>query len=309
MTKKVVISTAAVPQEFERRLVMASRLLAASEFEVTLQPWDGSRHELLVADIDDAYGRAAVNVAARRGDTILRLSHDRAGAVVAHDVQIAELTHVLRKSLGEMPATKNGHAHPRGVHQPGGLLDVWQAPWRGGEDFAAVSGAFTLVVRRKQSRVVARSHADLAAARTRFTRETWTITTDALHMDAGAGDLWQSVDAFLIESCVANENDLPPLEGAFRLDAWPDTGTLHDGEDLLRIAAALTKRTHTVAELALRCRVGNARANAFCWAASAGGLLAAQSANAKEPRKREAAAPGALSIVARLARRFGLNFG
>ena len=30
MTKKIVISTAAVPQEFERRLAMAARLLAAS---------------------------------------------------------------------------------------------------------------------------------------------------------------------------------------------------------------------------------------------------------------------------------------
>jgi hypothetical protein len=311
MTKRVVIAIAAVPQEFERRLAMASKLLAASAFDVVLQPWDGSRHALLVADADDAYGRSALDVATRRQDPVLRLSRNAATASVAHDVQIAELTHLLRKLLDApleaKPERVNGHQASPAL---GGLLAAWQEPWRSGTDFALVSGAFTLVVRHKESRVVARSHSDFAAVRARFAREAWSVAYDARHLDAGHADLWQSVDAFLIEGCVASEADLPPLEGSFRLASWPDTGTLHDGEDVMRLAAAMSRASLSVSELALRCRVSKARANAFCWAMRTSGLAAAQaSASVAAPLRQAADTGGPISIVARLARRFGLNFG
>ena len=74
------IRTAALDDLTEQRLQLAASLLGAWRMRARITPWDGTSCHLLVADVDDAYGRRAMALAARRGAFAKHGVHDR------HDV-------------------------------------------------------------------------------------------------------------------------------------------------------------------------------------------------------------------------------
>ena len=77
----------------------------------------------------------------------------------------------------------------------------------------------------------------------------------------------------------------------------------------LRLSAILVRGSASVDELASRCQIERSKVNAFFWAMRAGGLLSAEGAVPATVRREEPPPAPALSIVSRLARRFGLLFG
>jgi hypothetical protein len=312
IAKHRVVSVAGVPEDLERRIGMAAKLLAGSGMEVVLAPWDGSRRALLVAGLDDAWGQAAASVARRRGDCVLGVAAnapaESAGfPVVSPSIQVADLTRALRGLLERRAATPAGAQIAAAGPAPqsvGGMLAAWVPAWRTNDDFAISADAVTLVVRRMGGRVFAAQADDFAAARAAFVRSAWTTR------GASAGDLalGQScgIDEFLVTACLAHAQRLPVVRGDCRLEAWPDLGAMHDVEDAMRMASVLSKRPLSVTELASRCGVSPERANAFVWAVRAAGLLA------REPDVVVTSSPisvAARAVVTRLARRFGLRFG
>ena len=67
---------AGLGEDAEQRIRLAASAMAAHHFKVLVSPWDGPRCSVLVADAGDAYGRAAMSTALRRGTPVLALAAD-----------------------------------------------------------------------------------------------------------------------------------------------------------------------------------------------------------------------------------------
>lgn len=311
MSKQLTVSVAAISAEFERRMQMASRLLAAYKLEVSIQPWDGIRRDLLLANVDDAYGRNACAIADRRGDLVLKVSMDPTQQANANQINVnipvAELTRILKAMLQTSPSS----THTADILMPSldglGLPGVWRQEWSADRDFSVSHGNIVLVILRQKSLVVCRSPEDSSAAKEAFLSTPWVAERAPQLMPSHGDGLEKPVDVFLLESCVANEDRLPLLEGRLALASWPDLGALANCEDMLRLAAALSARSRSTQDLAERCSVSGARANAFCWAMYLGGLLTSEQQPFKRPANRASA--DTRSIVSRLAKRFGMFVG
>ena len=313
MTIKVTLSMAGIDESLELRVTMAAQLLGASRITAQIAPWDGMRRDILVADVSDAYGRAAYGVARRRGDAVLALS--RSGSpledgtpTLATSAQVVELQQRLRELALLVRPGAAAAAPPEATVD--GLLGLCVGTGANGTDFVARSGSHSVVVRRAASRIVARSHSDLAAAKATFLGFPWTARAVIREDLAPVDDLVShSLDAFLIGACEAHERKLPSLgPSRHRLAHWPDLGTLADNTDAMRLSGYLMRNAASVDELVARCQVDRIRANAFCWAMRAGGLLTSEG-SPLIPARQETSDDAPRSIIARLARRFGLMFG
>jgi len=315
MNKPVTVCAVGLNAEMERRISMATRLLGASGIDATSVPWDGTRRDVLVANLDDAYASAAVAVALRRGDTVVAVSHapiaDSRVLSINGLLQTAELTKMLRELLlsgNKAVALPHGVTRGAAAHPRMQLLSACIE--QSGAAFLATTESITLVIGRETSRVMARRAADFDVAAARLLAAVW-IVTPLVGAYFGAGDavLTQSLDAFLIRACESNEQALPALaEQRHRLSGWPDLGALPENTAAMRLASALVKRDRSPEELSRQCNVTLARANAFCWAMRAAGMLVSGDAAKPASPTRRLSASMQL-IVERLGRRFGLRSG
>ncbi|QBB71534.1 hypothetical protein ELE36_14860 [Pseudolysobacter antarcticus] len=313
MAQQITVSLVGLESNIERRVGMAIDLLAASGIKARILPWDGTRRDIVIADIDDAYGRSAVSLTQRRKDPLLAISASSTSSadaipVVLATAQIAELSRRIKEIIQPTAApAENGS----GESSVGGLLKLCVDHDNRKGDLLAKSGPFSILIRFEASRVMANSHSDLAAARSRLLSGTWTaqaITSDKA-MPAHSA-ITRSLDAFLIDACEAVEQDLPMLgDTRYRIPTWPDMGILTDDTSALRLSSALTRSSLSVADLARRCNVDVIRANAFCWAMRTSGLLMSDAIAAPEQESVRLAEKISGSLFSRLARRFNLSFG
>lgn len=313
MAQQITVSLVGLESNVERRVSMAIELLAASGIEARIVPWDGTRRDIVIADIDDAYGRSAVSLTQRRKDPLLAVSaaptsNVDPAQVVLVTAQIAELSRRIKEIVQPSSTPIENVAGESAI---AGLLKLCMDHDNRKGDLLARSGPFSILIRFEASRVMANSHSDLAAARSRLLSDTWTgqaITSDKSITAHSA--ITRSLDAFLIDACEAAEHDLPIIRNTrYRLQTWPDMGILTDHTSALRLSSALTRSSLSVADLAQRCNVDMMRANAFCWATRASGLLLSDAVQLPAQNRPMAAEKISGSLLSRLARRFNFTFG
>ncbi|MEO8672566.1 MAG: hypothetical protein ABI411_14705 [Tahibacter sp.] len=320
MTISLVISMAGLDDSLERRVVMAAKLLGASRINARIEPWDGTRRDILVADMSDAYGRTAYAVARRRKDAVLPISRtggalDDGTVALSSSCQVVELQNRLREIALQIrtPVTDDTGLIKMGAAPDAvlGLLELLTKPGAAsGGDFVAKYGTYSVVIRRSASRIIGRSHSDLVAAKSNLCGSAWSARP------AGRDDLPQStelvsmsLDAFLITACELHERKLPPFPGRHQLGHWPDLGTLTDNVEAMQLSALLSRNKASVDELALRTNIEKARINAFCWAMSASGLFDSTTRQSVAITDQAPPEDAPRSIISRLARRFGILFG
>ena len=318
LNERITLSIVALGEDIERRVMMATQLMAAHGVRARVQAWDGTRSSLVIANANDAYGRNALDQVKRRGGNVLAIS-DRPipdTPVVASSVQVAELVERIQFAITTGNSSDlMAEVQPEFIaedqieldpSQIGGLLQVCLQARRNDVAILATAGPWQILIRREASRIAAGQHSDLLAAQSRLVSENW--ETRVLTQQETLGlkmEVTQSLDAFLITGSDAIANDLPLLPGnTYQLSNWPDLGSLPKHQAALRLASALVKQRWSIKELAIHCAVTQARANAFCWAMLGSGLLQSELAIQSAPPA--AAVNASPNILSRLARRFGL---
>lgn len=305
------IATAALSEQVEQRIRIAISLLPAYRIRARARAWDGTRCTLLVADLADAYGRRAFEVAKKRGMPMLLFNADAAdlcaGVATANDGSPAP---VLAQSLRDLLVQEVAEAAPEtiiGGVQPA-LCRLAEPEFSGRAVDATYAGRM-LRIRPEQGRVYASTFSDLLSARDSFSSADWTLSlsvqSDDGQQDDGAS---RSLEAFLLQSAFQGRDHLPAFpQGRHRLKEWPDVGSAPELIDALRVARTLLRAPADADELRKWCGMDARDVNACLWAYRAANLLDTHDSD-------EADAPpapppvGAFSgMLARLANRFGLG--
>lgn len=306
VNRKLTISTAGLPDDMQRRVAMAATLLASSGIRARIQPWVDARGGMLIADTDDIAGRSAVSRARRQGlPTIIVTASGQSAwkdvPTFAAATQVADLVRHIKEVA--FPGQDDAAADA----EISGLLRICTAADADAHAPLYVAcGTLMVQLRKHASRIHAARHGDLLAAQTRLLDDSWKLERIAAlppePMEAAA-----SLDVFLTQACQQHEARLPPLAGsAYSLATWPDLGGLPNDLDALRMSAALVRDAWSVDGLARHCDVSTQRANGFCTAMLASGLLELDASPVPvntAPSMRTFASP----LLSRLAQRFGLT--
>ena len=302
----ISVRSAGLSPDSELKVALACQLLIASNIRVDLQPWNGNLCDLLVADVDTPQGRHAYQVVARLQGKVLTFGeHGGAAATLTPHMSAAMIEKSMRRALLE-----NLYSEPSLAESS--LLALCRRATA--TNLLVRKGPFSVMLRRQAGRIATRMHSDLLAARTHITHGAWRAmaVADDLALD-GTWSISQSLDAFMIDACRDRENRLPALTKMYRLQAWPDVGSLHADSDALRLSSLLMSASWSVDALARHCRTSVQRANGFCWATLASGALVE---TASQPPHADTLAPSAparpattLPMLLRLAKRFGLDNG
>ncbi|MDQ8038280.1 MAG: hypothetical protein REI12_12720 [Pedobacter sp.] len=71
---RIDIRIAGLPDYAAPRARLAAQLMAAFRYEAEFSAWDGSRCDVLIADIEDGYGKSCMEQALQSGICVLALS-------------------------------------------------------------------------------------------------------------------------------------------------------------------------------------------------------------------------------------------
>lgn len=302
------ITFSALCEHAEQRVRLAVQLLAAYRIQARLRPWDGTRCDLLVTDLSDAYGQRTHELARSRGTPVLAF-----GATIDAangSLRIAtenNLAPALAQSMRELLAPEmradeevmRTEAMPPLCRLAGNELK--------GQPVDAWCNGRIVRIRPAEGRVYAPTLSDLLCGIDTFCSAEWTLALSdegAAPAEDGAS---RSLEAFLLQAAFASPAALPRFpEGRYRLSDWPDVGTAPELVGSLRIAKRLLDGSASASELAAACRIDAAEVNATLWAYAAANLLDMPAMQPREEPAPPATRPLA-GIVARLAVRFGLS--
>ncbi|MGA7438497.1 MAG: hypothetical protein WBW32_10280 [Luteibacter sp.] len=305
---QVHIDVAGVPSELEMRISLACRLLAAYQVQVDMQAWNGRLCDVVIVDMQSEPGRVAYEVASRRSLPILRFGIEAPAQATPGMFQldrhapVAAIVRALREMLLPSAATEE--------EAVSGFLGVCLRETGCTSDLQVNHGQVSVMLRPAAGRIHARSVSDLLAVEAWLLNPGWfsTLASEPNWEDAG-WHVSRSLDGFLLIACRRFHGRLPILEHrAFKLDRWPDLGSMPEDMDSLRLAALLHRSAWTVRDLAQHADIDIAWVNAFCWATLACGALSVVEPVVLDasPRQTHAPAPGMLQ---RIARHFGMRFG
>lgn len=306
------IRTAALDDLTEQRLQLAVSLLGAWRMRARITPWDGTSCHLLVTDVDDAYGRRAMALAARRGTGILALGQPRDDLPVSPTSPLktaSEFAKALRERLQLLAEDTPASTRSTTSAESFPLCTLAMAPLRGTAVSLRCHG-YVVHLRPQVGRVYAATYSDMLAV-----ADSLCATDCAVEPSDRAANMVDlvsaSLESFLLRAAFRAGDRLPPFPpGRYHLDAWPDLGTLSTPMmAALRIARTLTTRPVGAHELDANGLqdVDPVDFNASLWGFAAADLLRGSSAPpppAPEPRQRSARMGTALWST--LARRFGL---
>lgn len=313
------LRTAALEEEVEIRVRIAASLLAASSIHASVEPWDGTRCDLLIANARDAYGKQALDLALRRGTPVIVMSNDSA----MHDGVTAVSTCIPAPNLARRfvdllisrPSPNTGRKTEMAHGEPVLRAEV-TAPiiCRLAEgtilghrvDIANSTRSITLCP--TLGRAFASTHSDIHAAQAAIGENSWSIR---FRDSAPSGDVSVSLDSFLMHAAYQAREKLPMIaQATYSLRHWPDLGSATDLVGGLRAAIALLTGPLDVDQLATRCQIDRTTANAYLWAFRASNLLLGGGNNQPEPTQPSTLVPsfkGGSSLFSRIAARFGLR--
>lgn len=302
------ITFSALGEQAEQRVRLAVQLLAAYRIRAKVRPWDGTRCDLLVTDLSDAYGRRTHELARTRGTPVLAFGVD--GDAAGDGIGIApdnSLAPALAQSMRELlaPDARDDEPDAQADAMPA-LCRLAAADFRGlGVD--ATSNGRIVRIRPEEGRVYAPTLSDLLSAVDTFCSADWSLARndeDGRPREDGAS---RSLEAFLLQAAFAARDALPRFpEGRYRLSDWPDVGSAPERVDSLKIARRLLDGSASAGELVAACRVEAADVNATLWAYAAANLLDMPDAMPGKEPPPQTARPFS-GIMARIAQRFGLG--
>lgn len=313
------IATAALNDQIEQRVRIAASLLLTTRIDTSISPinakvrlWDGTRCDLLIADLSDAYGRHVSALAKKRGTSVLAIDGDPAGISPQCDVVPASSpAPVLAKHMRNLLTQGKfcAPAAPSLCSMASALCALAGSPYRGRPVDAMLNG-LTIHIRPETGRVYATTPGDLLSASDSFSSADWTLSVsqqnDGGQPDDGAS---RSLEAFLLQSAFQGRDQLPDFpEGRYRLKEWPDVGSAPELIDALKVAKALLHASASADELRRRCRMDARDVNASLWAYQAANLLDVPGGDEVAASAAPAQPVGAFSgMLARIANRFGLG--
>lgn len=306
-TMNIQIGLAGLSDQLELRVSLACRLLAASQLCAQVQHWKGQPCELLVVDLESSHGRIAYEVAMKRNLPLLVFNHAKdaipAAGVRQLDFQapaatVARTLHdILRPS--STPAADNIE----------GLLSICLQEIGCSDEVLARHGHISLILRHAAGRIHARSLSELLAAGAQLLDPTWLCQLHAMPKEREYE--WQvscSLESFLVMACLKHRASLPMLGASYRLNRWPDLGSVTNDLASLRMAALLSRAAWSVQALAQHMNIDVWQVNAFGWATLASGSLSVEGqAYEVIPQPQVSALAEAPSILQRVARHFGLK--
>ncbi len=329
---KVDVTVAGIEPHAFVQVRLAGHLLAAQQWRVVVREWDGTRCDVLIADLDDAYGRQAMALADRRGTPVIALAANEGGEprrTFARDAEALQLAQAIRALLPEKsPAPASAPpvdaralagipAATDAMRQTNALLRLASEEGLYGIDVRATVAGRTIGLSPAAGRATATSLADLLTARDQLGTAQWQMQAQAA--EGETGDVSISLDAFYVGGALRLREELPPFpDGLYRLRDWPDLGAAPVLVGALRVAHALTRAAHTPRALSEHLQLPLSEVHACLWAFRASGLLLRE-ANANAPvapasvsAAVETVAPvarerPASSLLSKIARHFGIG--
>lgn len=301
------LALAGIPHEIELKFWLACKILLPRQIRIDVEKWDGDPCDILVADLDDTYGRIAYELASRKMGlrTLFFSESGHPGTLGAKRLDRQIMASALAALLQEMlPMSPDASAE---VCK--GLLGICLMEESIGHELLARNGAASVIVRHNARRIYAHSVGDLLAAETRLLEPSWAWTPLSAPYDHQyQGLIFRSLDSFLISACYQHQASLPRLsDDMYQLRVWPDLGMHPLDTASLRLASALRRRYWQVEELAKHCGIATETVNAFAWATLASGALMAigtEKHGDAGMRDESASIP---STIRRIARQFGLK--
>lgn len=302
------ISYSALGEQAEQRVRQAGQLLAAYRIRARIRPWDGTRCDLLVTDLSDAYGRKTYDRARSRGTPILAFGVDTQanddGIGIALDNSLAPILAQSMRDLLSLDA-RNDDGESDTETLPA-LCRLAGADLKGLAIDATWNGRIVRI-RPDEGRVYAPTLSDLLSATDTFCSEDWSLvrSEDGAHPPEDGAS--RSLEAFLLQAAFAARDTLPRFpDGHYRLKDWPDVGSAPELIGSLKIAKRLLDGDCTPAGLSRAGDIDAADVNATLWAYAAANLLdlPVEMPKAEPPPQPVRVLSG---IMARIAQRFGLS--
>ncbi len=311
------IATVALNDQMEQRVRIAASLLLASRVDTSVRPinakvrlWDGTRCDLLIADLSDAYGRQASAMAEKRGTAVLAIGDKPAEiSLQCGAVPASSPAPVLAKHMRDL-LTHGKLCDPTDPNDDSilpALCVLAEVRYRG-RAVDAVCNGLTLNIRPEAGRIYASNLGALLSASDYFSSAAWELqiaaASDTTHLADGPS---RSLEAFLLHAAFQGRAQLPPFpEGRYQLHDWPDVGTAPEFIGALKVAGSLVRAPATARELQQSSMLGEEEVNASLWAYQASNLLLADNGANREARSPPPTAHFS-GILSRIASRFGLT--
>lgn len=305
------IRTAALDDEIENRVHLAVPQLAAYKLRARVTPWNGTRCHLLVAAADEKYGHMAILLALRRGTPVIALGkpiEPLAVSPLPRDTTAEALIDAMRARLEEVP-TKASRKDDSEDRRP--LVCRLSRPPVRGKAIGVRNSERTLMLLRPQAgRAYASTFSDFEASIKGFQDLAWgRVEVDNSPITADM--VSTSIESFLLLAADMGKLGLPDYpDGYYKLNAWPDLGSLPGLVSALYIAKQLVNGPVSPDEIVEQSQIDIERqdVNACLWAWAAADLLVDASGEARTGRKRSRQTKQRVSsgMWSSIARRFGL---
>lgn len=315
---KIVLRVAGVNERAEQRLRMACKLLEANGYRIAIDPWDGTKCDVLVVDGQDTYGLHALGIARRRSVSTIALtsgpvpSDVQGGQFLDQNEPVLSWVQTLQYTLSERAIEPKEPGPNRDASASAiGLCRLAQDPDLKSMDLLASFGDRRMIVSVSKGRVIAKSEADLLQLRSQLAETGWNFSP----LSGAQTDLHgisASLDSFYTEGALAAAEKLPLYSSEkLRLLDWPDLGAAIKFVGALTIAKILLQRQADMHSISEETKIDLWDVSACLWAFAASGLLHSHAAGAGHAISTPATQPAKTSrkdagLFARLAERFGL---
>ncbi len=305
------IRTAALCDDSEKRVRLAAKLLAAYKINARVGAWDGTRCHLLVAAGEDAYGAQAMALARKRGTPVVTMLRDGAppGRHGDHAVACDEPAARLVKLLFELLESGTGTEETTDSDTQERLPCVLASPPHRGKRVTIALGSVSVLIDPDSGRAYAPTHSDLLHAQDNFCKPGWTVSHGNAANLVPAQCAFAGLEPFLIAATQRGRQLLPPYPtGHYRLETWPDFGSLPSMARLMHLASALTADscTPTALESAMGRTTSASEVGALLWALAASDLLQSAGPDPRVATAIPSRKPSRTGIWGAIARRFGL---
>ncbi len=310
------IATAALNDQVEQRIRIAASLLLTTRVDTTVRPinaqvraWDGTRCDLLIVDLSDAYGQRAFAVAERRGTPVLAIGVSPPGIDLRYDtVPASSPAPLLAKHMRDL--LTHGEICEPAEPVVGGALSALcrlAEPEYRGRPVDAVCNGRAIHIRPETGRVYAATLSDLLSARDSFASAACELristASDPNHLAEGAS---RSLEAFLLQATLHGRDHLPSFpKGRYEMKDWPDVGTAPEFIGALKVARSLLRAPASASELQQACMLGEDEVNASLWAYRASNLLS--TCNSIDAEATPPPTGRFSGILSRIASHFGLT--
>lgn len=319
---RIDLRTAALTDSEDQRVRIAANLLGAVRIEAKLSPWDGTRCDVVIVNADDAYGRRVMELAQKRGISLLAYASQAIHFEEASQCHVAEgtaaslvsaLRHVIdaarKHDCAANPISTAASSDPGRRSTVSALMELTHDAWRGRDIDADIAGR-RISIRASCGRVMAGTLSDMLAARDALGKhaEAYGFTV-VPERHPSIGEISWSLDAFLVDGALRCRQSLPTFAGsAYALRDWPDLGSACETQAPLRIASWLQQRSGSVLERAKKAGIGADEVNACLWAFHASNLLVIGEPRATPTSPAAQTVRVATPLLSKLAARFGLSW-